>query len=87
MADFKQQLEHYRLTTAHIIYHMPDHVHLLQEFIWQDYDLAPHFPHLKKFLDFWTHEIEGKLHSVLVARQTLITPHDPCFVIWQETVQ
>ena len=44
MADLKTQLCNYRLTTAKILYHMPDHVHLLQEYIWQDYDLAPKFP-------------------------------------------
>jgi uncharacterized protein Usg len=29
---------------------------------------------LQKFLDFWTREIEGKLHSVRVASVGLITP-------------
>jgi uncharacterized protein Usg len=38
-------------------------------------DRAPDFPSLKKFLDFWTREIEGKLHSVRVASAgTLIAP-------------
>ena len=34
----------YRLTTAEIIYHMPDHPDLLQSFVWQKLDLAPDFP-------------------------------------------
>jgi uncharacterized protein Usg len=87
MADFIRQLSDYRLTTARIIYHLPDHAHLLQEYIWQDYDLAPAFPHLTKFLDFWTREIDGKLHSVYVARKDLITPGDYRFAAWQGTVQ
>jgi uncharacterized protein Usg len=87
MADFERQLSDYRLTTAKIIYHMPDHTHLLQEFIWQDYDIAPKFPTLTKFLDFWTREIDGKLHSVYVARKDLITPGDYRFAAWQETLQ
>ena len=61
------QLNHFRLTTAHILYHMPDHPGLLQSFIWQDYDLAPKFPTLRKFLEFWTRNLDGKLHSVHVA--------------------
>jgi len=57
----------YRLTTAEIIYHMPDHPHLLQTFVWQTLDIAPEFPVLRKFLNFWEREIEGRLHSVTVA--------------------
>jgi uncharacterized protein Usg len=87
MADLTPQLRDYRLTTARILYHMPDHFHLLQEFIWQDYDLAPKFPVLKKFLNFWTREIDGKLHSVYVMRKDLITPGDYRFAAWQETLQ
>lgn len=64
----------YRLTTAEIIYHMPDHYHLLQSYIWQELDLAPHFPVLKKFLGFWEHSLDGKLHSVKVASYEIITP-------------
>jgi uncharacterized protein Usg len=67
MANLSVQLNSYRLTTAEILYHMPDHPDLLQAFVWQDYDIAPRFPVLTKFLDFWTHEIEGKLHSVRLA--------------------
>jgi uncharacterized protein Usg len=87
MAELYRQLSDYRLTTAQIIYHLPDHMNVLQEFIWQDYDIAPKFPTLTKFLDFWTREIDGKLHSVYVARKDLITPGDYRFAAWQETLQ
>jgi uncharacterized protein Usg len=59
-------LGEYRLTTAEIIYRMPDHPDLLQSFIWQKLDLAPDFPELRRFLEFWSRNIEGKLHSVKV---------------------
>ena len=87
MADLQVQMKDFRLTTAKIIYHLPDYQDLLQEYIWQDYDLAPQFPALTKFLDFWSRELEGKLHSVYVAKQTLITPGDYRFAEWQETLQ
>ncbi len=87
MADLWTQLRDYRLTTAQIFYHIPDHVHLLQEYIWQDYDIAPKFPALCKFLDFWTRELDGKLHSVYVAKKEIITPGDYRFAAWQETLQ
>jgi len=79
MANLILQLQDYRLTTAEILYHMPDHPQLLQTYLWQEYDLAPHFPELKRFLDFWSRQIEGKLHSVRVANKKLITADDMRF--------
>lgn len=57
----------YRLTTAEILYRLPDHPGLLQTYIWQDLDVAPRYPVLRKFLDFWERELDGKLHSVRIA--------------------
>jgi uncharacterized protein Usg len=71
-ADFRRQLEGLGLTTANILYRMPDHPGILQRFIWQRYDLHPHFPELRKFLDFWSRQLEGPLHSVTVAHAELI---------------
>jgi len=79
MASLELQLQDYRLTTAEILYHLPDHPMLLQSYIWQEYDLAPRFPELKRFLDFWSREIEGKLHSVVVAHKELIKPEEFSF--------
>jgi len=64
----------YGLTTAQIIYRVPDHLQLLQEFVWQKYDLFPDFPALGKFLAFWEEEIEGPIFSVTVAHARLIKP-------------
>jgi uncharacterized protein Usg len=69
-----RQLQDYRLTTAEILYHLPDHPDLLQSYIWQDLDIAPRYPVLHKFLDFWKRDIEGRLHSVRVASASLIKP-------------
>ena len=71
---FHKQLHGYRLTTAEILYHLPDHPAVLQSFIWQELDIAPRFPVLHQFLDFWAREIDGKLHSVRVASAGLIQP-------------
>jgi uncharacterized protein Usg len=68
------QLQHYRLTTAEILYHLPDHPGILQSYIWQDFDLAPRFPVLRKFIDFWHRELDGQVHSVRVASAQLVTP-------------
>ena len=71
---FRRQLEGFGLTTASILYRMPDHQEVLQTFVWQEYDLAPLFPELRRFLDFWRRELDGPLHSVAVAHQRLISP-------------
>jgi len=69
-------LKGYRLTTAEILYHMPDHPGLLQTFIWQELDLAPKFPVLSKFLFFWRRNLDGKLHSVRVGTCGILCPLD-----------
>ncbi len=75
----KQLFQDYRLTTAEILYHLPDHPVLLQSYVWQNLDLTPDFPELKKFLHFWERELEGKLHSVKVASVELVKPSDVTF--------
>jgi len=64
------------LTTAHILYRLPDFRSILQTYIWQEYDLSPEFPTLKRFLSFWEREIEGPLYSVTIAHRKLIKPSD-----------
>ncbi|HEY1934076.1 MAG TPA: Usg family protein [Acetobacteraceae bacterium] len=68
------QLKDYRLTTAEILYHLPDHPRVLQTYVWQELDLAPEYPVLHKFLDFWSRELDGKVHSVRVATVKLVKP-------------
>jgi uncharacterized protein Usg len=75
-SDFARQLENYRLTTAEIIYGMPDHPRLLQSYIWQELDIAPRFPVLHKFLRFWETTLDGKLYTVKVAHTALIKPSE-----------
>ncbi len=72
--DFENQMRGWSLTTAEIMYRMPDHRSLLQAYIWQDYDHAPEFPRLIKFLDFWSHNLDGPLASVRVAHASILRP-------------
>jgi uncharacterized protein Usg len=78
--DFSKALRGYALTTAEILYRMPDHPALLQTFLWQDYDLAPEFPRLIDFLDYWTVNLEGPLYRVRVAHRKLIAPQEYRFL-------
>lgn len=87
MANLVVQLHDYRLTTAQILYHLPDHPALLQYYIWQEYDIAPKFPQLFKFLEFWRRELDGKLHSIYIGHKEIITPSDPRFFDAELVVQ
>jgi uncharacterized protein Usg len=72
-------LKGWRLTTAEILYRLPDHPALLQSYVWQELDLLPEFPALRKFLDFWDRKLEGKLYSVKICHADVIGPADVRF--------
>lgn len=74
--EMELMLQGYGLTTAQILYRMPDHRGVLQTFIWQHYDLAPKFPALRGFLDFWREKLDGPLHSVSYTHRRLISANE-----------
>lgn len=74
MSDLIHQLNGRRLTTTQVLYYMPDHPGLLQQFTWQTLDLAPDFPRIRQFLDFWRREIDAVIHSVELSHVGLISP-------------
>lgn len=84
--DFHLQMQGYGLTTANIFYRLPDHPGIIQSYIWQDYDLHPHFPQLRKFLEFWSRSLDGRLHHVTVAHAHLIKPAEMRLVDGEFTV-
>ena len=75
-----RQLQGHRLTTAEIIYRLPDHPALLQTYVWQSLDTAPRFPKLRDFLGYWEENLEGALHIVRVASRQLIRPAEFRFI-------
>jgi uncharacterized protein Usg len=77
---FVHQIAGFSLTTAEILYRLPDYPKLLQSYIWQDYDLAPRFPKLTDFLDFWETNLDGALYRVRVVHRRLIAPAEFTFV-------
>ncbi len=76
MSDISRILGGHRLTTALIVYHWPDYDFMLQEYVWQEYDLVPRFPVLNNFLHFWQSKLDGRLHSVWVACAGIIAPRE-----------
>jgi uncharacterized protein Usg len=72
--ELARQFRGQRLTTAEVIYYLPDHPALLQRFLWQTLDLPPEFPRVYKFLDFWRREIDAVIHSVTCSAVGLVMP-------------
>ncbi len=68
------QLKGWRLATAEVLYYMPDHPKLLQSFVWQTLDIAPHYPRIQAFLDHWRAEIEATIHSVRLCSGEVLAP-------------
>ncbi len=68
------RLNGWRLATAEVLYYLPDHPALLQSFVWQTLDLAPAYPRIHKFLDFWRAEIDAVIHSVRLASGEELAP-------------
>jgi uncharacterized protein Usg len=73
-SETELMLKGYGLTTAELFYHMPDYPHVLNSFIWQEYDLAPDHDRLFQFIEFWQRDIEGPLHSVRFTHRKMISP-------------
>jgi len=68
------RLNGWRLATAEVLYYLPDHPSLLQSFTWQTLDLAPSYPRIHRFLEFWGREIEAVIHSVRLASGETLAP-------------
>lgn len=67
-SEISSQLQGQRLTTAEVLYYLPDHPSLLQSFVWQTMDLAPRYPRIARFLDYWRREIDAAIHSIRVGQ-------------------
>ena len=78
--DFLSQLQGHSLTTAEILYRMPDQPALIQSYLWQEYDIAPTFPKLINFLNFWTESLDGPLYKIRVAHRQLVKPTEIRFL-------
>ena len=74
LSELALRLRGWRLATAEVVYYLPDHPSLLQSFIWQTLDLAPQYPRLHRFLNFWRREIDAVIHSVQLATGETLAP-------------
>lgn len=72
--EMELRLAGWRVATAEVLYYLPDHPSLLQSFTWQTLDLAPKYPRIHQFLDYWKREIEAVIHSVRLASGENLAP-------------
>jgi uncharacterized protein Usg len=72
--EISLRFQGWRLATAEVLYYMPDHPALLQSFVWQTLDLAPAYPRIHRFLEFWRREIDAVIHSVQLASGETLAP-------------
>ena len=84
--DFATQLKGGRLTTTEVLYYLPDHPKLLQSFTWQTLDIAPEYPRVHRFLDYWRREIQAVIHSVRLSTVGIVTPAIVRFADMAETL-
>lgn len=84
--ELSMRLQGWRLTTAEVLYYMPDHPSLVQSFVWQTLDLAPNYPRIRQFLDYWRREIEAVIHSVRLATGEDLAPAPVRHADWQGQV-
>jgi uncharacterized protein Usg len=61
------KIEDTKLVTCQVFYYMPMHRSLIQEFIFQDYDIIPIYPRMNRFLDFWRREIDAVIKEIYIS--------------------
>jgi uncharacterized protein Usg len=64
----------YGPTTAKLYYRLPGHERVLTCFVWDDYDRAPDYPELFKFITAWQEPLDGVLHSVRLMHRKPVAP-------------
>lgn len=66
--DFEAMISRgYVPVTVAVLYYMPDHRSILNEFVWQTLDLRPRYPRVESFLDHWRREIEAVIAEVRIS--------------------
>ena len=54
------------IATVQVIYRIPAHIHILNEFSWQTKDRLPEYPRIHEFLDYWDKHIDGPIKDAYI---------------------
>lgn len=72
--EIRLRLEGYTLVTVNVLYYMPDHRNLVNEFLWQTMDVSPRYPRIERFLDHWRREIDAVIKEVQISNGAAFDP-------------
>ena len=59
-------LKKWTTATVQVVYYMPDHLHLVQEFMWQTEEKRPDYPRIDNFLSYLDKHIDGQIKEVYI---------------------
>lgn len=85
--ELQKMLDGSLLTTAEVLYFMPDYPDLLQLFLWQEYDKPPEFPRMNQFLAYWVRCIEARMHSLTIFTSDPLVVPDAKMVAYYSRLQ
>ena len=54
-------IKKWTVATVQVVYYIPDHLHIVNEFMWQTEDQIPEYPRITRFLDYWDKNIDGPI--------------------------
>ncbi len=74
MSGLITQVQGYGLTTAVVLFRLPNSAYLSQEFVYQNYDHCPEFPRMRDLLLHWKQNLDGPLLAVTVWHELLDQP-------------
>ena len=60
------KIDKWELTTIHVYYWMPDYLHILNLFSFQDDDIPPEYPRMQRFVKYWEENIEAKIKEIQI---------------------
>ena len=62
-------IKKWTVATVQVVYYIPDHLHIVNEFMWQTEDQLPEYPRITRFLDYWDKHIDGPIKEVYIYDQ------------------
>lgn len=60
------KIDKWELTTIHIYYWMPDYLHILNLFSFQDDDVPPEYPRMQRFVKYWEENLEARIKEIQI---------------------
>ena len=60
------KIDKWELTTIHVYYWMPDYLHILNLFSFQDDDVPPEYPRMQRFVKYWEETLEARIKEIQI---------------------